>query len=83
MFSVYLNEFRDLIKRVLTRQDELQNQLDQILEKVMCSELTVKQTDAKFAACANAFRQIKEAVEILHENLDESCGKITEMTWNP
>ena len=83
MFTEYLEEFRTLIKRVLERQDQLQDQLDQILEKVTYSELTVKQTDSKFEACAKGFMQINEAVEILHENLDESCGKITEMTWNP
>ena len=82
MFMDVIAEFRDAIKTLTAKQEQLQEQVSQILEKVTHSEITVKQTSDKFAACAKGFYQIKEAIEVLHENLDESTGKLTELTWN-
>jgi hypothetical protein len=80
-FDKELAEFRSLLRGVINRQNTLQETMDQILEKVMCNELTVKQTESKFDACAKGFYQVREACTCLVEKLDEVGGTITEQTW--
>ena len=56
--------------------------LEDILVKLTENELSVKQSDSKFEACAKGFRMTKEACEVLLEKLDSACGTITEQSWN-
>ena len=80
-FDKELSEFRSLLRAVINRQDELSKTCEQILDKVSHNELTVKQSEAKFAACAKGYHQVREACTVLVEKLDEVSGTITEQTW--
>ena len=80
-FDKELAEFRSLLRGVINRQNTLQETMDQILEKVMCNELTVKQTEKKFDSCAKGFYQVRDACTCLVEKFDEISGTITEQTW--
>ena len=71
-----------MLKKIIQTQDCHEDILKQILDKVMCNELTVKQTDKKFESCAKAFYQVREACTCLSEQLDSSAGTITDSTWN-
>ena len=64
------------------RQTALGEQLAGVLEKLTESSLTVKQTEDRFACCANGFGQIKECSEALLDRLDEALGVVTARSWN-
>jgi hypothetical protein len=76
-----LKKFEILLQKIVERQDAQALQLEEIINKVTFSELTTKQTSAKFEACAKGFYQTKEACTALLERLDEACGTITDQTW--
>ena len=80
-FDKELKEFRSLLRAVINRQDELTKTCEVILDKVTHNELTVKQSEAKFEACAKGFYQVRDACSVLVEKLDEVGGTITEQTW--
>ena len=82
MFLETIVEFKGLIQKVLKRQDEIEARIRNLTQGITTTALQVTQTDEKFEACAKGFYQIKDAMEVLLENLDESSGKLTEMTWN-
>ena len=84
-----LRKFEDILKKIVERQDAMQLQLSEILDKVTFTELSTKQNNAKFSACADGFRQTKEASIQMRdcsiaflERLDEASGVITSGTWN-
>ena len=84
-----LKKFETLLQKIVERQDAQSLQLEEIINKVTYMELSTKQNDAKFAACADGFRQTKEAsIQLrecsiaLLERLDEAAGTITDGTWN-
>ena len=76
-----LQKFKTLLAKIMQTQECHHEMLKQILDKVMCNELTVKQTDQKFSAIACSFYQVRDGCKALMEKLDESCGTITEMSW--
>ena len=80
-FDKELAEFRSLLRAVINRQDELAKTCESILDKVTHNELSVKQSEAKFEACAKGFYQVRDACGALIEKLDECSGTITESTW--
>ena len=80
-FDKELSEFRSLLRAVINRQDELAETCSAILDKVTHNELTVKQSEKKFEACAKGFYQVRDACGALIEKLDEAQGTITEQTW--
>jgi hypothetical protein len=80
-FDRELSEFRSLLRGVINRQNTLQESMDKILEKIISNEHTVKQTEAKFEACAKGFYQVRDACTCLVDKLDEVGGTITEQTW--
>jgi hypothetical protein len=77
-----LKKFENLLQKIVERQDAQALQLEEIINKVTYTELSTKQNNAKFMACAVGFNQTKEACTALLERLDEACGTITEQTWN-
>ena len=79
---IILNEFKTLLNKIIERQDMLAEQIASVLDKVTTNELTMKQTESKFLACAKGFHQTKMAIEILLEQLDSATGQITEQSWN-
>jgi predicted transcriptional regulator len=77
-----MENLEHLLQQIIERQNLQGTQLQNILVKLTHNELTAKQTEGKFEACAKGFYQVKEACEVLLERLDSACGTITEQSWN-
>ena len=77
-----MEEIKTLLDGIIERQDLFAKQMEQVLEKLCENQVSCKNAEDKFLACAKGFQQVKEATEVLLEQIDSYGGVITAHTWN-
>ena len=60
---------------------KLMETLQKILDRLDKMEVELRLSKDKFAACAEGFRQTKDACEILLDRREEASGFLTSATW--
>ena len=76
-----LAKLEEISENIILRQSAIAKQLSTVIEQLTATQLTAKQSEFKFEACAKGFYQVRDAADCLLDRLDEAAGQITERTW--
>jgi len=81
LFGKQITEFRARMEALQKSVDTALTILGGLAERVAKVENTMKRTDEKFKACADGFRQTRDACTRLREELAEASGTLIESTY--